>query len=84
MTFDDAETLALRALAHVVSDAVHLRRFLALSGLRPDTVRENPSDPQLLSGVLDYLLANERDLIAFCDAANVAPDLPAQARAALA
>lgn len=84
MTFDDAETLALRALAHILGDAAHLRRFLALSGLRPDAVRANPSDPQLLTGVLDYLLANERDLIAFCDEANVAPDLPAQARAALA
>ncbi len=82
MANDDAETLALRALAWVLADPVHVRRFLALSGLAPDAIRAAPDDPRILAGVLDYLLANEADLIAFCDAAGLPPSLPARTRAA--
>ena len=83
MAPDAAEALALRALAHVLSNPDHVRRFLALSGLAPDAIRANPEDPRLLAGVLDYLLANERDLVVFCEADGLAPELPARARAAL-
>ena len=83
MTPETAEALALRVLAHILSDRVHLRRFLAVSGLAPEALRARPDDPRLLAGALDYLLANERDLIAFCNATETEPSLPGKARAAL-
>lgn len=78
-----AEALALRALAWVLSDDKHVRRFLALSGLAPAAIRDAPEDPGVLRGALDYLLGHEPDLLAFCESAGLAPDLPARARAAL-
>ncbi len=83
MTAETAEALALRALAWVLSDDAHVRRFLALNGLAPAAIRRAPDDPGVLRGALDYLLGHEPDLIAFCDSAGLAPELPARARAAL-
>ena len=77
---DDAETLALQALAHVAADQAALDRLLALTGLAPDQLRARAADPAVLAGVLDYLLGSETDLLAFCSAMNIDPALPARAR----
>lgn len=83
MSAPAAEALALRALAWVLSDDKHVRRFLALNGLAPEAIRAAPEDPGVLRGALDYLLGHEPDLLAFCESAGLAPGLPARARAAL-
>ena len=38
------------------------------------------SDPGYLGAVLDYLLADERYLLAFTDRIGIAPELPYRAR----
>jgi len=83
MNRETAESIALQALAHILSDSQHTGRFLALSGLGPETIRRNPEEPGLLAGALDYFLNHEPDLIAFCDTNGLALDAPARARAAL-
>ncbi len=83
MDREAAESIALRALAHILSDSLHTRRFMALSGLSPETIRHNPEEPGLLAGALDYFLNHEPDLVAFCDTSGLAPDAPARARATL-
>ena len=60
-----AEALCLRALSFLVEDPERLSRFLALTGLGPEELRARASDPALLGGVLDHLLADERLLLAF-------------------
>ncbi|HYM31524.1 MAG TPA: DUF3572 domain-containing protein [Candidatus Cybelea sp.] len=80
ITRDTAETLALRALAHIASDERTLQRLLALTGMRAEDVRARASDPAFLAGVLDFLLGNEADLLSFCQAIDVEPTLPARAR----
>jgi hypothetical protein len=75
-----AEALALRALAFLAGDPERLGRFLALSGIGPAELRERASDPLLLGGVLDHLLGDERLLLAFAEAMDVAPDAAARAR----
>jgi hypothetical protein len=79
----DPETLALLALAHVVGDEALLPRFLALSGIASDELRDRAQDPALLGAVLDFLLAHEPDLVAFADAQNLPPTAIARARHAL-
>ena len=79
MTSEQALTIALRALSYTVGDETLLPRFMALSGLDTAGLRAAAEDPQSLAGVLDFLLANERDLIAFCEANDLAPELPAAA-----
>jgi hypothetical protein len=67
------ETIGLRALAFVAADSEALERFLALSGADGMALRAQASDPEFLSAVLDYLLANEPLLIAFCKDESLEP-----------
>ena len=72
---DNAEALALRALAFVAGDEERLRRFLLLSGLTLDELRDRAGDPRTLSGVLDHLMSDERLLMEFAEAEEIDPAL---------
>ncbi len=80
MTPDSAQAIALQALAHIVSEEDWRQRFLALSGLSAEELRQAAQEPELLAGVLDFVLADEPLLTDFCDAASIPPEQPAQAR----
>lgn len=82
--FDQALVLALRALAFVASQPELIERLLAVTGLTPEQLRDAAEDPALLVGVLDFLLAHEPDLVAFCEAEGCDPAAPAEARRCLA
>jgi hypothetical protein len=56
---EDAEAIAISALGFLARDESRLERFLALSGLAPETLREAAAAPGFLAGVLDHLLADE-------------------------
>ena len=77
---EQAETLALRALAYIAADEDRFVRFLASSGTTPDDVRRRAADPAFLAGVYDHLLADEALLVAFAEAADIAPEKIAAAR----
>lgn len=83
MTRDAAETLALEALGEIASDADLLSRFLTATGLAPDELRARASDPHLLAGVLDFLMADEAAAAAFCGARRLKPETLQRLRAAL-
>ncbi len=83
MDIDHATVIALRALQHLVGDDTTRDRFMAASGLDPSTIGAEASNPEFLAGVLDFLLADEAILVAFCETAALAPELPMQARRAL-
>lgn len=76
----DAATVALQAVAHIAGDEALLARFLALSGCDLDTLRQRLDDPPLLGAVLEFLLQNEADLLAFCESANLSPTTVMQTR----
>jgi hypothetical protein len=79
----DAETLAIEALGWIAGEPDALEAFLALAGIGPATLRQAASDPAFLAGVLDYLLGDERRLIAFAASAGIRPERIATARRAL-
>lgn len=83
MKQEQAETVALQALAYIAADEDRMDRFVALSGLGPDDLKSRIADPAFLGGVLDHLLGHEPDLMAFADEADVPPDQVQRARAAL-
>jgi hypothetical protein len=83
MKQEQAETLALQALTFLVDDEDRMDRFLALSGLDQNDVRQRIGDPAFLGGVLDHLLGHEPDLLEFATAAEIDPMLIQRARAAL-
>ncbi len=75
----DPAILALQALAHVAGDDAMGPRFLALTGMDGAALRANAGRPETLVALLDYLMANEHDLIATAEAIGVKPEALAQA-----
>lgn len=70
----DPAVLALQALAHVAGDEDMGPRFLALTGMDADALRASAGQPETLTALLDFLLANEPDLVAIAEAIGVKPD----------
>lgn len=75
-----AEQLAIQALGFVAADPDLLPRFLALTGIEASQIRRAAEEPGFLAGVLQFILAHEPTIQAFCSAAEIAP---AQVGAAL-
>jgi hypothetical protein len=77
-----AEQLAIAALAFIAEEPERLGRFLALSGLGPESLRAAAGQPGFLTGVLDHVLADETLLLAFAQHADIHPDEVARAHRA--
>ena len=78
-----AEALALRALVWMLDDDDRRSAFLSSTGAAPADLAAGAVDPAFLGAVLDFLLADEARVIAFCTDENLAFDRPMRARAAL-
>ncbi|MEM1065059.1 MAG: DUF3572 domain-containing protein [Pseudomonadota bacterium] len=83
MVIDDAETIALQALAWIAEDEDLLPAFLAISGAEAGALREAAGDPGFLGAVLDFVLAEDPRVLAFCEMHGLPPEDPAEARAML-
>lgn len=70
----DAQTIALRALAWMLSDEHRADRLLATTGLNADTLRAGIGDPAILGAVLDHLANYEPDLMACAAAIDCKPE----------
>ena len=70
---NDAETLALSALAATLTDERRAQRFLDLSGIDTDDLRRRASEPSLLAALLRFLEAHEPDLIDVAEAIGAKP-----------
>jgi K+-transporting ATPase A subunit len=68
----------------VLADDRRAQRFLDLTGLTPEQLRERIESAELQLSVLDFLCAHEPDLIAVGEALGVAPAAIAAAREELA
>jgi hypothetical protein len=83
MNRDDAQSIAILALAYLARDGDRLDRFTGWTGLAVDDLAQAVANPDMLGGVLDYILSDEKLLIAFTEDAAIAPEDPARARRAL-
>ena len=70
---NDAETLALSALAATLTDERRAQRFLDLSGIDTEDLRSRAADPAVLAALLRFLEAHEPDLIDVADAIGAKP-----------
>ena len=80
---NDAETLALSALAATLTDERRAQRFLDLSGIDTEELRRRASEPALLAAVLRFLEAHEPDLIDVAEAIGAKPEDVVRAREVL-
>ncbi len=69
-----AETLALAALGWVLEDEDRAQRYLALTGLDPDTLREGLGKRTVQASALEFLANHEPDLIRAAEAMAVTPE----------
>ena len=70
---NDAETVALSALAAALTDERRAQRFLDLSGIDTEDLRSRAAEPDLLAALLRFLEAHEPDLIEVAEAVGVKP-----------
>ena len=76
----DAHAIALLALATAVSDERRARRFLDLTGIGTDELRQRAGEPALLAALIRFLEAHEPDLVAVAEAMEVEPEALVAAR----
>jgi hypothetical protein len=80
---ENAEMLAVQALAFIAGDDGRLSGFIASTGIAVQSIRDAARDPNFLAAVLEHMLADENLLIAFADSAGIDPAEVARARQAL-
>ncbi|MFN3642690.1 MAG: DUF3572 domain-containing protein [Gemmobacter sp.] len=78
-----ADVVALQALGWIAADDGRLAAFLDLTGLAPADLRARAQEPIILGAVLDFLMQDDRTVLAFCADAGLPPDAPMAARTAL-
>ena len=84
-TTNDAEALALAALAATLTDERRARRFLDLTGLEVEELRGRAiaGDRTLLAATIVFLESHEPDLTAVAEAVGATPASLVAARAEL-
>lgn len=78
-----AQLLALQALGWIASEDEVFPLFLSATGANLSDLRLRAADPDFLAAVLDFLLQDDRWVVAFCDAEGQAYTAPQSARAVL-
>ncbi len=79
-----ATELAIAALSFLAGDTERLERFLALTGLGPQSLRAAAREPGFLLGVLEHVASDESLLLAFASENGIEPESVERARATLA
>ena len=81
--FTDPESLAIDALGFLAADPQRLLRFLNLTGLEPENVRDAARSPGFLAAVLEYVTADETLLMGCAGAMERSPETIVAAQRAL-
>lgn len=66
--------MALNALGFLLNDGERTERFLSLSGLDAQAIRQGATDKAFLGGILDYLLADQTLLLIFTGERGLKPE----------
>ena len=74
------EAVAVAALSWIAANDDMRDRFLALTGIEAGQIRRAAEEPGFLAGVLDFLLAHEPSLMAFCNDTETDPEVVQRAR----
>ena len=65
---------ALNALAFIIADENLQDRFLELSGMSPDEMKERLLETEFLASILEFLVSHEPDLISYADSTSERPE----------
>jgi hypothetical protein len=84
VTRELAESVAIQALSFLGREPERLERFLALSGIETQSLRDAAREPNFLLGVLDHVAADDRLLRDFTTEQELDPEFVIRARDLLA
>ena len=84
VTRELAESVAIQALTFIAEEPERLERFLAVTGIEAQSLRDAAREPNFLLGVLDHLAGDERLLSDFAAARELEPEFVIRARDLLA
>jgi hypothetical protein len=70
---ETVDALGIEVLAFIVADVDRIIRFLNVTGLQPETIREAAQSSLFLLGVLDYASKDDELLRALHQELNIAP-----------
>lgn len=77
---NDPQTLALAALAATLGDPRRAHRFIDLTGIGIEELKERAAQPDLLAALLRFLEAHEPDLVAVAEELGEKPEVLVEAR----
>jgi len=77
---NDPVALALGALAATLRDERRAHRFVDLTGIGTEELRQRAAEPALLAALLRFLEAHEPDLVAVAEALGSKPEDLVEAR----
>jgi hypothetical protein len=83
MQQEQAQIIALQALAWLVGNDDLCPTFLGATGGSVDDLRERAADPAFQGAVLEFITMDDAWVIAFCDTVGLKYDQPLRARYAL-
>ncbi|PLS22316.1 DUF3572 domain-containing protein [Neptunicoccus cionae] len=83
MKQEQAEIIALQALAWIVSEDDLRDVFLGASGASVDDLRSRAADPDFQGAVLGFLLMDDAWITGFCDAHGLSYETPYAAQQSL-
>ncbi len=70
---EEVDALGIKVLAFIVADVDRIIRFLNVTGLQPETIRESAQSSLFLQGVLDYVSNDDELLKAIHQELNISP-----------
>ncbi|MGH6770291.1 MAG: DUF3572 domain-containing protein [Xanthobacteraceae bacterium] len=80
LTKELAEMVAIQALSFIAGEPDRLDRFLALTGIGPESLRDAARAPNFLLGVLDHVTADDSLLRDFAAQNDIDPETVVRAR----
>jgi len=80
MNREESEIIALQALTFIAGQEKIMGWMLSETGIDQGTLAQSADNPEILAGVLDFLLSHEEILIDFCNQESLSTTSPVRAR----
>jgi hypothetical protein len=71
---NEAERIAVAALAFLAGDHGCLTRFLDVTGLAPARIRDAAGEPDFLAAVLDHLVGDDELIVGLAEDLRIRPE----------
>ncbi|WP_025899814.1 DUF3572 domain-containing protein [Sneathiella glossodoripedis] len=75
MNQEQADIISLKAVTYLLSDEKRISWLLGETGLDVTSLRQSPDNPEILAGILDFLLSHENILVDFAQNCDVDPSI---------